>query len=104
MENRCRLHPWEELLEQRDDGREVKMGRSDRSRRKSLRNGERERKNEEKRDTDLERPRERNRKRGKGREWRELRGEMQKLFSCREKGAETSTYREKTNSISCSRT
>ena len=43
MENRCRLHPWEDLLEQRDDGREVKMERSDRSRRKSLRNGERER-------------------------------------------------------------
>jgi hypothetical protein len=31
------IHPWEELLEQRDGGREVKMGRSDRSRRKSLR-------------------------------------------------------------------
>jgi len=43
VENCCRLHPWEELLEQRDDGREVKMERSDRSRRKSLRNGERER-------------------------------------------------------------
>ena len=43
MENRCRLHPWEELLEQRDDGREVKMERSDRSRRKSLWNRERER-------------------------------------------------------------
>jgi hypothetical protein len=37
VENRCRLHPWEELLEQRDGGREVKMGRSDRPRWKSLR-------------------------------------------------------------------
>ena len=75
MENCCRLHPWEELLEQRDDGKEVKM-RSDRSRRKSLRNGESERIERERmkrREIQTWRDRERDRKRGKGREWRKLR-------------------------------
>jgi len=98
VENRCRLHPWEELLEQRYDGREVKMGRSDRSNRKSLLNGERERIERERmkrREIQTWRDRERDRKRGKGREWRKLRRDAEVVQLQREGSGDEHLSREK---------